>query len=77
MPGNVGGEGLRGPLRRAFATVCDMRIDRQDSDVFASRRQDYGLSRLRVGPGLGVIGQRENSWPVTESLTHVFPKVFL
>jgi hypothetical protein len=54
-----------------------MSNDRPKSDVFAQRRQDRGLSRLREGHRLGAIGQRENSWPVAETSNLAFFGIFL
>lgn len=49
-----------------------MSNDRQKSDVFAQRRYDRGLSRLREGCRPGTIRPQENSWPVRGLATRVF-----
>ena len=53
-----------------------MSDDRQKSDVFAQRRQDRGLSRLRESRSLGAIGQQGKSWSVVEASKDGFSGFF-
>lgn len=53
-----------------------MSNDRPKSDVFAQRRQDRGLSRLRESRRLGTIGQQGKSWSVAEASNDAFSGFF-